>query len=166
MPILVSAFLFLIYQLLNIMSELKKQITIDMKLAMKAKDKEGLKAIRMIIGAIKQREVDDRIELNDSQVLAVIQKMVKQRKDSISQFKEAGRTDLVEAEEAELAVINNYMPEQMSEAEIAVAVDKAITNTGATSMQDMGKLMGVLKQQLDGSADMGVVSAIIRSKLS
>lgn len=166
MPILVSAFLFLIYQLLNIMSELKKQITNDMKLAMKAKDKESLKAIRMIIGAIKQREVDDRIELNDSQVLAVIQKMVKQRKDSISQFKEAGRTDLVEAEEAELVVINNYMPEQMSEAELAVAVDLAITNLGATSMQDMGKLMGVLKQQFDGTADMGVVSAIIRSKLS
>ncbi|MDG2395010.1 GatB/YqeY domain-containing protein [Candidatus Thioglobus sp.] len=148
------------------MSELKTRITNDMKLAMKAKDKEALKAVRMIIGAIKQREVDERIELDDIQVLAVIQKMVKQRKDSISQFKDAGRTDLVDVEEAELAVINNYMPEQLSEDEILVVVDKAIADTGASSMQDMGKLMGLIKSQLDGSADMGVVSAIIRSKLS
>ena len=148
------------------MSDLKTRITNDMKLAMKAKDKDSLKAVRMIIGAIKQREVDERIELNDAQVLAVIQKMVKQRKDSISQFKDAGRIDLVDVEETELAIINNYMPEQLSEVEIAVAVDKAITDIDATSMQDMGKLMGMLKQQLDGKADMGLVSAIIRSKLS
>ncbi|SFV79971.1 Transamidase GatB domain protein [hydrothermal vent metagenome] len=137
-----------------------------MKLAMKAKDKDALKAVRMILGAIKQKEVDDRIELDDTQVLAVIQKMVKQRKDSISQFKDAGRTDLVDIEEAELVIINNYMPAQLSEAEIATAVDKAIADTGASSMQDMGKLMGVLKGQLGGKADMGTVSALIRSKLS
>ncbi|RUM84568.1 MAG: GatB/YqeY domain-containing protein, partial [Candidatus Thioglobus sp.] len=107
------------------MSELKTRIINDMKLAMKAKDKDALKAVRMIVGAIKQREVDERIELDDAQVLAVIQKMVKQRKDSISQFNDAGRTDLVEIEEAELVIINNYMPAQLSEAEIATAVDKA-----------------------------------------
>ena len=148
------------------MSELKKQLTNDMKLAMKAKDKEALKAVRMIIGAVKLREVDERIELDDTQVLAVIQKMVKQRKDSISQFKEAGRSDLVDVEEAELVILNNYMPTQLSEAEIETAVDKAIADTGASSMQDMGKLMGVLKGQLDGKADMGTVSATIRAKLS
>ena len=104
------------------MSQLKKRITDDMKLAMKAKDKQVLKAVRMILGAIKQKEVDDRIELNDAQVMAVIQKMVKQRKDSISQFSEAGRTDLVVVEEAELVVINSYMPEQLSDEEVLVAV--------------------------------------------
>jgi len=147
------------------MSALKTQITNDMKLAMKAKDKAALKALRMILGAIKQREVDERIELNDTQAMAVIQKMVKQRKDSISQFKDAGRDDLVDVEEAELIIINNYMPKQLSESEVLVAVDKAIAATGASSMQDMGKLMGVLKTQLDGKADMGVVSGLIRSKL-
>ncbi|MBT3276818.1 GatB/YqeY domain-containing protein [Candidatus Thioglobus sp.] len=147
------------------MSALKTQITNDMKLAMKAKDKAALKALRMILGAIKQREVDERIELNDTQAMAVIQKMVKQRKDSISQFKDAGRDDLVDVEEAELIIINNYMPKQLSESEVLVAVDQAIAATGASSMQDMGKLMGVLKTQLDGKADMGVVSGLIRSKL-
>ncbi|MDG2395703.1 GatB/YqeY domain-containing protein, partial [Candidatus Thioglobus sp.] len=127
---------------------------------------EALKAVRMIIGAIKQREVDERIELDDIQVLAVIQKMVKQRKDSISQFKDAGRTDLVDVEEAELLIINNYMPEQLSEEEVSAAVDKAIADSGASSMQDMGKLMGLLKSQLDGKADMGAISGLIRSKLS
>ena len=148
------------------MSDLKARITDDMKSAMKAKDKEALKAIRMILGAINLKEVDDRIKLDDTQVLTVIQKMVKQRKDSISQFKDAGRTDLVDVEEEELAIINNYMPAQRSEAKIATAVEKAIADTGATSMQDMGQLMGVLKGQLGGKADMGVVSGIIRSKLS
>ncbi len=148
------------------MSDLKARITDDMKSAMKAKDKEALKAIRMILGAINLKEVDDRIKLDDTQVLTVIQKMVKQRKDSISQFKDAGRTDLVDVEEEELAIINNYMPAQLSEAKIATAVEKAIADTGATSMQDMGQLMGVLKGQLGGKADMGVVSGIIRSKLS
>jgi len=148
------------------MSELKQRITDDMKSAMKAKDKPAFKAVRMIIGAIKQKEIDERIELDDTQVLAVIQKMVKQRKDSITQFKEGGRTDLVEVEEAELAIINNYMPEQMSDDEVASAVDKAIADSGADSMKDMGKLMGMLKGQLEGKEDMGVVSQLIKAKLS
>jgi uncharacterized protein YqeY len=148
------------------MSQLKQLITDDMKLALKAQDKSALKAIRMILGAIKQKEIDERIELNDGQVMAVIQKMVKQRKDSISQFSEAGRTDLVEVEEEELSIINNYMPKQLSESEIEAAVIKAISDTGANSMKDMGKLMGMLKGQLDGKADMGQVSQLIKSKLS
>ena len=148
------------------MSKLKQLITDDMKLAMKAQDKPALKAIRMILGAIKQKEIDERIDLDDNQVMAVIQKMVKQRKDSISQFSDAGRTDLVEVEEAELLVINNYMPKQLSQDEIEAAVVKAISDTGADSMKDMGKLMGILKGQLDGKADMGQVSQLIKSKLS
>ena len=148
------------------MSQLKKRITDDMKSAMKAKDKQTLKAVRMILGAIKQKEVDDRIELDDVQVLTVIQKMAKQRKDSISQFSDAGRTDLVEVEEAELVIINSYMPEQLSDTEVAAAVDKAIIDSGADSMKDMGKLMGMLKVQLDGKADMGLVSRLIKDKLS
>ena len=148
------------------MSKLKQLITDDMKLAMKAQDKSALKAIRMILGAIKQKEIDERINLDDTQVLAVIQKMVKQRKDSISQFSDAGRSDLVEVEEAELSIINNYMPKQLSEEEIEVAVVKAIADSGADSMKDMGKLMGILKGQLDGKADMGQVSQLIKSKLS
>ena len=148
------------------MSKLKQLITDDMKLAMKAQDKPALKAIRMILGAIKQKEIDERIELDDNQVMSVIQKMVKQRKDSISQFSDAGRTDLVEVEEAELLIINNYMPKQLSQDEIEAAVVKAISDTGADSMKDMGKLMGILKGQLDGKADMGQVSQLIKSKLS
>ena len=148
------------------MSQLKQLITNDMKLAMKAQDKPALKAIRMILGAIKQKEIDDRIELNNSQVLTVIQKMVKQRKDSISQFSDAGRTDLVEVEESELVIINNYMPEQLSDDEVDTAVTKAIADSGSDSMKDMGKLMGILKGQLDGKADMGAVSQLIKAKLS
>ena len=148
------------------MSKLKQLITDDMKLAMKAQDKSALKAIRMILGAIKQKEIDERIDLDDSQVMTVIQKMVKQRKDSISQFSDAGRTDLVEVEESKLSIINNYMPKQLSEDEIEAAVTKAISDTGAESMKDMGKLMGILKSQLDGKADMGQVSQLIKSKLS
>ena len=148
------------------MSKLKQLITDDMKLALKAQDKSALKSIRMILGAIKQKEIDERIDLNDNQVMVVIQKMVKQRKDSISQFSDAGRTDLVEVEEAELSIINNYMPKQLSEEEIEVAVAKAISDSGADSMKDMGRLMGILKGQLDGKADMGMVSQLIKSKLS
>ena len=148
------------------MSKLKQLITDDMKLVMKAQDKPALKAIRMILGAIKQKEIDERIDLDDNQVMAVIQKMVKQRKDSISQFSDAGRTDLVEVEEAELLIINNYMPKQLGEDEIEAAVIKAISDTGADSMKDIGKLMGILKSQLDGKADMGQVSQLIKSKLS
>tara|TARA_Y100001001_G_C7980815_1_gene299302 strand:+ start:155 stop:601 length:447 start_codon:yes stop_codon:yes gene_type:complete len=148
------------------MSQLKQLITNDMKLAMKAKDKSALKAIRMILGAIKQKEIDDRIELDNAQVLVVIQKMVKQRKDSISQFADAGRTDLVEVEESELSIINNYMPEQLSDDEVDAAVTKAIADSGDDSMKDIGKLMEILKGQLDGKADMGAVSQLIKAKLS
>jgi hypothetical protein len=137
-----------------------------MKSAMKAKDKQALKAVRMILEAIKQKEIDERIELDDVQVMTVIQKMVKQRKDSISQFSDAGRTDLVEIEEAELETINNYMPEQLSDEEVASVVDKAINDSGANSMKDMGKLMGILKSQLQGKADMSLVSQLIKSRLS
>jgi hypothetical protein len=147
------------------MSELKQRITDDMKSAMKAKDKQALKAVRMILEAIKQKEIDERIELDDAQVMTVIQKMVKQRKDSISQFSDAGRTDLVEIEEAELEIINNYMPEQLSDEEVALVVDKAINDSGANSMKDMGKLMGMLKVQLQGKADMSLVSQLIKSRL-
>ena len=148
------------------MSELKQRITDDMKSAIKAKDKQVLKAVRMILEAIKQKEIDERIELDDTQAMAVIQKMVKQRKDSISQFSDAGRTDLVEIEEAELEIINNYMPEQLSDEEVALVVDKAINDSGANSMKDMGKLMGMLKAQLQGKADMSLVSQLIKSRLS
>ncbi len=148
------------------MSELKKRITDDMKSAMKAKDKQALKAVRMILEAIKQKEIDERIELDDVQVMTVIQKMVKQRKDSISQFSDAGRTDLVKIEEAELETINNYMPEQLSDEEVASVVDKAINDSGTNSMKDMGKLMGILKSQLQGKADMSLVSQLIKSRLS
>ena len=148
------------------MSELKKCITDDMKSAMKAKDRQALKAVRMILEAIKKKEIDERIELDDAKVMTVIQKMVKQRKDSISQFSDAGRTDLVEIEEAELEIINNYMPEQLSDEEVASVVDKAINDSGANSMKDMGKLMRMLKSQLQGKADMSLVSQLIKSKLS
>ncbi|MDP7553454.1 MAG: GatB/YqeY domain-containing protein [Candidatus Thioglobus sp.] len=148
------------------MSELKQRITDDMKSAMKAKDKQALKAVRMILEAIKKKEIDERIELDDAQVVTVIQKMVKQRKDSISQFSDAGRTDLVEIEEAELEIINNYMSEQLSDEEVALVVDKAINDSGANSMKDMGKLMGMLKVQLQGKADMSLVSQLIKSRLS
>jgi hypothetical protein len=148
------------------MSELKKRITSDMKSAMKAKDRQALKAVRMILEAIKKKEIDERIELDDAQVMTVIQKMVKQRKDSISQFSDAGRTDLVEIEEAELEIINNYMPEQLSDEEVESVVDRAINDSGANSMKDMGKLMGMLKPRLQGKADMSIVSQLIKSRLS
>jgi len=148
------------------MSELKKRITGDMKSAMKAKDRQALKAVRMILEAIKKKEIDERIEIDDAQVMTVIQKMVKQRKDSISQFSDAGRTDLVEIEEAELEIINNYMPEQLSDEEVESVVDRAINDSGANSMKDMGKLMGMLKPRLQGKADMSTVSQLIKSRLS
>ncbi len=148
------------------MSEMKQRIEADMKSAMKAKDKNTLRAIRMILEAIKQKEIDERIVLDERQILSVIQKMVKQRKDSIVQFKAADRTDLVDVEEDELAILNHYMPAQLSEAQVSTAVDKMITDVGATSMADMGKLMKIAKEQLSGKADMGTVSNLIRAKLS
>lgn len=145
---------------------LKDQITADMKDAMRAKDKDTLGTIRLIQAAIKQREVDERIELDDSQVLAVLDKMVKQRRDSISQYRDAGREELAAKEEAEISVIQKYLPAALSEAEIDALIEEAISSSGAQSMQDMGKVMGQLKPKLQGRADMGAVSARIKARLS
>ena len=148
------------------MSALKARITDDMKSAMRAKEKERLGVIRMALAAIKQREIDDKIELDDTQVMAVIEKMLKQRRDSIEQFESAGRTELADQEKFEVSILQEYMPEALSEAEIAAAIDKAIADTGASSIKDMGKLMGTLKPQLQGRADMGAVSGLIKQKLA
>jgi uncharacterized protein YqeY len=145
--------------------ELKQQLTADMKSAMKAKDKDTLKAVRSIIGAVKQFEIDNQKDADDAVVLQVIQKMVKQRKDSITQFKEAERDDLIAVEESELAVIAKYMPEQLSADEVEQIVVATMGEVGASSMADMGKMMGALKQKLDGKADMGEVNKILKSKL-
>jgi uncharacterized protein len=145
---------------------LKTRLTEDMKAAMKAGDKDTLGVIRMANAAIKQREVDERIELDDAQVLAVLEKMVKQRKDSVSQYEAAHREDLAAVERAEIAVIDAYLPAKLGEAEILAAIEAAIAETGATGPADMGKLMGVLKPRLAGQADMGVVSALIKKKLA
>ncbi|WP_334178487.1 GatB/YqeY domain-containing protein [Pseudoxanthomonas sp.] len=145
---------------------LKQQLTDDMKTAMKAGEKHRLGVIRLINAAIKQREVDERIELDDAAVLAVLEKMVKQRKDSVSQFEAANREDLAAIERAELAVIDTYLPAKLGEAEILAAIEAAVAETGASSPADMGKLMGVLKPRLAGQADMGQVSALIKKKLA
>ena len=145
---------------------LKAQLTDDMKTAMKAGDKPRLAVIRLINAAIKQREVDERIELDDAAVLAVLEKMVKQRKDSITQFEAAAREDLAQVERDEMAVIETYLPEKMDEASILAAIDAAIAQTGASGPADMGKLMGVLKPALAGKADMGDVSRLVKQKLA
>ncbi len=147
------------------MPSLKERITEDMKNAMRAKDSERLGTIRMITSAIKQREVDERITLDDTQVLAVIEKMIKTRKESIAQFKTGGRDDLVAKEQKEVDLLQAYLPEQLSEAEIDKLIADAIAQTGATSIKDMGKVMGLLKQQAQGRADMGIVSGKIKAKL-
>ena len=144
---------------------LKSQLIEDMKAAMKSGEKARRDIIRLINSAIKQREVDERIELDDVQVLAVLEKMVKQRRDSIEQFEKAGRQDLADKEIAEVAVIQTYLPEPLSEEEVASIVDEVIASTGAESMKDMGKVMGQLKSKLQGRADMGKVSGIIKAKL-
>lgn len=144
---------------------LKHRLTDDMKAAMKGGDKETLGVIRLINAAIKQREVDERIELDDAAVIAVLEKMVKQRKDSVSQYEGAGREDLAAVERAELVIIDRYLPARMGEAEVAAAVDAAIAETGASGAADMGKLMGVLKPRLAGQADMGLVSRLVKQKL-
>ncbi len=147
------------------MPSLKERITEDMKNAMRAKDSERLGTIRMITSAIKQREVDERITLDDTQVLAVIEKMIKTRKESIAQFKTGGRDDLVAKEQKEVDLLQAYLPEQLSEAELDKLIADAIAQTGATSIKDMGKVMGLLKQQAQGRADMGIVSGKIKAKL-
>ena len=145
---------------------LKQQITDDMKAAMRAKDTARLGAIRLLLAAMKQREVDERVELSDADVVAIIEKMNKQRRDSISQYEAAGRSDLADVEKAEMAVLATYMPKQLSDTEVAEVVQAAITATGAAGPQDMGKVMGVVKPKLAGLADMGKVSALIKAQLT
>ena len=143
---------------------LKERITEDMKAAMRAKDAQKLGTIRMLTAAMKQKEVDERIDLTDTHVLAIIEKMIKQRKDSITQFEAGGRQDLADTEKAELAILSDYMPASLSDAEIAAEVTAA--TAGATGPQDMGKVMGVLKQKLAGRADMTKVSALVKVVLA
>ncbi|GGI55553.1 GatB/YqeY domain-containing protein [Oxalicibacterium solurbis] len=145
---------------------LKAQITEDMKTAMRAKDAGRLGAIRLITAAIKQKEVDERVELDDVQVQAVIEKMIKQRKDSITQFEAGGRQDLADIEKAELAVLSAYMPAALSDDEVKAEVDAAVAATGAAGPQDMGKVMGILKGKLAGRADMTAVSALVKAALT
>ena len=144
---------------------LKERINEDMKAAMRASDKERLSTIRMAQAAIKQREVDERTTLDDAQVIAVIEKMVKQRRESVAQFEQGGRSDLAEKEEREIAVLQGYLPEPLSESELDAIIREAIAESGASSMKDMGKVMGLLKPQLQGRADMGSVSGMIKAKL-
>jgi uncharacterized protein len=145
---------------------LKAQITEDMKAAMRAKEAGRLGTIRLITAAIKQKEVDERIELNDTQVLAIIEKMIKQRKDSISQFEAGGRQDLADIEKAELVVLSAYMPAMLSEAEVQAEVGAAVVASGAAGPQDMGKVMAILKPKLAGRADMTAVSALVKTALT
>ena len=145
---------------------LKQRLTDDMKAAMKGGDKGSLGVIRLVNAAIKQKEVDERIELDDAAVLAVLEKMVKQRKDSVSQYEGAGREDLAAIERAEIVVIERYLPAKLDEAAILAAIDSAIATTGAAGPADMGKRMGVLKPQLAGQADMGQVSALVKARLA
>lgn len=145
---------------------LRDQITEDMKNAMRAKDMERLGTIRLLLAAIKQKEVDERVEITDAHVIAITEKLIKQRKDSISQFQAANRDDLVAKEASELEVLTGYMPAQMSQDEIAQAVKDAVASSGASGPQDMGKVIGVLKGKLAGKADMGVVSGLVKAALS
>ena len=147
-------------------SEVKQRINDDVKDAMRKKDKERLNTLRMITAAIKQKEVDERIELDDSHVLAVLDKMAKQHRDSIEQYQVAGRNDLVEKESKELEIVKSYLPTQLTETEILQLINEAIETTGATTMKDMGKLMGHLKPRLQGRADMGKVSGLVKQALS
>ena len=144
---------------------LKNQITEDMKSAMKAGDKDRLKTVRLIMAAIKQVEVDQRVELDDAGVLSVLDKMVKQRRDSVEQFEKGGRDDLAAIEKAEIEVLDTYLPEQLSADELAALVDEVIAATGAESMRDMGKVMGQIKAKAAGRADMGAVSATVKERL-
>ncbi len=145
---------------------LKQQITEDMKTALRAKDTARLGAIRLLLAAIKQREVDERIELSDTDVITIIDKMIKQRRDSISQFEAANRQELADAEKFEISVLQTYMPQPMNEEEVSAAVAEAIAASGAKSPQEMGKVIALLKPKLAGRADMGKVSALVKVRLS
>lgn len=147
-------------------SALKSQLTADMKSSMKSGDKKRLGVIRLMLAAIKQIEVDERIELDDARVIVVIDKMAKQRRESISQFSTAGRDDLIAIEEAEMVILQEFLPEALSDDEINAKVEQAIASTGAASIKEMGKVMGILKPQLQGRADMGKVSQLIKARLS
>jgi len=145
---------------------LKDQITDDMKSAMRAKDSDRLSAIRMLLAAIKQKEVDERVTLDDTAVIAVVDKLIKQRKDSIAAYTQAGRMDLADKESAEVTVLEGYLPQRLSADEIAAEVDRIVTELGAAGPGDMGKVMGAVKAQLAGKADMGQVSAAVKARLS
>jgi uncharacterized protein len=145
---------------------LKDRITDDMKAAMRAKEAERLSTVRMLLAAIKQREVDERIVLDDTQVVGIVDKLIKQRKDSVAAFQQAGRTDLVDKESAEIKVLEAYLPQRLSADEIAAAVAAIVTETGAAGPGDMGKVMGAAKARLAGKADMAQVSAAVKSALS
>jgi uncharacterized protein YqeY len=145
---------------------LKATITEDMKTAMRAKDAQRLSAIRLLLAAIKQREVDERIEMTDADVVAVIEKMLKQRRDSIEQYTRGGRQDLADNEQFEVTLLQGYMPKALSDAEVEAAIAAAIASSGAKGMADMGKAMAILKPQLAGRADMGKVSALVKARLS
>jgi uncharacterized protein len=145
---------------------LKERITEDMKSAMRSGEKEKLATIRMILAGIKQREVDERIQLDDVQVTSVLEKMIKTRKESVAQFQAGGRTDLVDKENAEIALITTYLPAQLSEPELDALIAEAIASTGATTMKDMGKAMGVIKAKAAGRVDMALVGAKLKSKLA
>ena len=145
---------------------LKAQISDDMKSAMRAKESVLLGTIRLLQAAIKQREVDERIELTDADIIGVVEKMLKQRRDSIAAYEKADRKDLADIEKAEVAILQAYLPKQLSEEEVATLLDKAIADTGAESMKDMGKVMGVIKPLVAGKADMGQISALIKAKLT
>ena len=145
---------------------LRDQLNEDMKTAMKAREADKLGALRLMLAAVKQREVDERITLDDAGVIAVVEKMIKQRKDSISQYEKAARQDLADKEKFEISVIEAYLPQQLSAAEIEAAVGEAIAATGAKSAADMGKVMGIVKPKLAGRADMGKVSALVKAKLA
>jgi hypothetical protein len=145
---------------------LKERVQEDMKTAMRAADKDRLATVRLILAGIKQREVDERIVLDDAQILSVLEKMVKQRRESIAQFEAGGRADLVTKENAELAVISAYLPEQLSQAELDAMIQDAITATGAASIKDMGKVMGIIKTKAQGRADMAQVGARIKARLT
>ena len=145
---------------------LKIRITEDMKAAMKAKDAQRLGTVRLLLSAMKQREVDERIELADADILAILEKMLKQRRDSIAQYEAGGRQDLADVEKFEISVLSGYMPQQLGAEEVAAAVAEAVTAAGATGPQDMGKVMALLKPKLAGKADIGVVSALVKAKLA
>lgn len=144
---------------------LKQTITDDMKAAMRAKETQRLSTIRLLLAAMKQREVDERVELTDADVVAIVEKEIKKRRDSVAQYQQAGRADLADVESAEIAILSGYLPKQLSEAEVAAALDQAIAETGAQGAKDMGKVMALLKTRLAGQTDMGRLSGLVKARL-